>query len=651
MIFAGLIVSFSPAAPPPKKWVPPTGPLGEARLRLLHGNYAEARAGFEPLLKDDTTRPAAAIGISRAWCGEGEYDKALAAIDSALEKSPDSPDLQAARGDLLFGRGRWDEAGKAADAALAKDKDHFAARWVKARILRDSGDMTKADTEVRWFVRTYTARSNANNDVIDPEELVIIGQAGAENARWHNLSKQFNFILNEVYSDATKADKDFWWAEYYAGTMLLEKYNRPDAVEAFDKALKINPKAAEPFVGKGMAALQKFDLKEAEQFADEALKINPKLPAALRLRAELHLMASEPVEAEKLLLAAKAVNPRDAATLGRLAGLLRAQHKTDAVAAVTKEAEGFDTKPGLFYYEFAESLEERKQYDKAEEYYKKAADLRPMLIGPRNSLGLLYLRMGKEKEGKEVLDAAFKTDPFNVRVANMIKVMKHLDKYDTRKTPHFEIRFDPALDKMLIEFVAEYLEETHAELKRQFHYEPPTTILFEVFNSHEMFSGRTIGLPDLHTIGASTGRIVAIASPAAKGLKRPFNWGRVVRHELTHVFNLSQTNFFCPHWLTEGLAVRNEHMSRPIEWTKLLLEAQRADKLFTLDTVMLGFVRPKTPDEWTLAYCQSHIYVEFLVKSYGEEAIAKMLDAYRTGADTATARPGSCAASISRRSR
>ncbi|HEY2784670.1 MAG TPA: tetratricopeptide repeat protein, partial [Fimbriiglobus sp.] len=641
LFFAGLVVSFSPAAPP-KKWVPPAGPLGDARQRLLHGNYAEARAGFEPLLSDDATRPAAAIGISRAWCGEGEYDKALAALDAAVAKSPNSADLNAARADLLFERGKWDEAAKAADAALAKDKDNFLARWVKARIARDSGDLPKADTDVRWFVRTYSARSQADNDVTDPDDLAIVGHAGAENARWHNISRQFSFILNEVYGDALKADKDFWWAEYYAGMMLLEKYNRPDAVEAFDKALKINPKAAEPFVGKGLAALQKFDLKEAEEFADKALKINPRLPAALRLRAELHLMANESAEAEARLLAAKAVNPRDAATLGRLAGCYAAERKPEAVAAVVKDAESYDAKPGQFYYEYAESLEERKQYVLAEDLFKKAADLRPMLIGPRNSLGLLYLRLGQETEGKEVLAAAFKADPFNVRVANMIKVMKHLDKYDTRKTPHFVIRFDPAHDKLLIEFMADYLEQTYAQLKRQYGYEPPQPILFEVFKSHEMFSGRTIGLPDLHTIGASTGRIVAIASPAAEGLRRPFNWGRVIRHELTHIFNLSQTNFFCPHWLTEGLAVRNEHMTRPIEWTKLLLEAQRAGKLFNLDNVMLGFVRPRTPDEWTLAYCQSNLYVEFLVKTYGEGAVSRMLDVYKTGADTDTALRQAC---------
>ena len=74
---------------------------------------------------------------------------------------------------------------------------------------------------------------------------------------------------------------------------------------------------------------------------------------------------------------------------------------------------------------------------------------------------MLYLRLGKETEGRKLLDAAFEADPFNVRVANSLKVMQHLDKYATitdRRTTSCE--FDPEKDKVLAEFLAEYLEET-----------------------------------------------------------------------------------------------------------------------------------------------------------------------------------------------
>jgi tetratricopeptide (TPR) repeat protein len=638
-----LLLALTAAAPATEKWAP--GPFAEARTRLLKGNYDEARAEYEAVAKKDPKlAPRAAVGVSQTYRQVGEYDKALAALSDALKAAADHPDLLAARADLLADLGRWDEAMADAEAAVKKKDMHVRAMWTRARLLRDTGKLTEADDANRQIVRYYTRRNQADDEITDPDELLAVAFAGAENAKLHKRPDQLRFVLNEVVKDALKFDPDLWPAEQFAGNLLLEKFNRPDALSAFDAALKINPKAADALVGKGQAALQKFELKEAEAFADQALKVNPRHPAALRLKADVYLIGSEYATAEKLLTQAKAVNPRDPVTLGRLAGCYLVQRKTAQFDATVKEAEASDARPAVFYHELADALEERKRYLQAERFYQKAAELRPLLPGPSNGLGMLYLRLGKEKEGRALLARGFEGDPFNVRVANTIKVMKHLDGYATLTTDHYELRYDPKTDKVLAEFVAEYLEETHAELKRQFAYEPPGKTLIEVFSTHEMFSGRTVGLPDLHTIGACTGKVVAMASPKAKGVARPFNWGRVMRHELTHIFNLVQTDYLCPHWLTEGLAVRNENMARPPLWTTILRDRLDRDELFTLDTVMLGFVRPKGPDEWTLAYCQSQLYVEYLTKTYGEPAIAKLLVAYRDGKDTTEALKEACGA-------
>ena len=615
----------------------PKGPLAEARQRLNKGNFAEARAEYAKHLADGKHGPTAAIGLANAWRAEGEYTKAGGAIADALKAHDNNADLIAARADLAFELGKWDEAVADADAAMKIKDDHFLARWVKARLARDRGDMDAADQQMRWFVRTYNAASNADKDIVDPELLLLVGLAATENARWNNLGNQFRFILREIYGDALKSEPDCWRAELYAGRMLLEKYNRPQALEAFDNALKINPNAAEAIVGKGAAALQKFELKEAEQFADDALKHNPKLPEALRLKADILFIGGDFAGAEKQLLAARAINPRDAATLGKLAGCYVLMRKTAEFNDLVKTAEGFDSKPAPFYHELAEYLEDRKLYLQAESYFKKAVELRPKYSAPRTSLGLLDMRLGKEAEGKEILDGAFKADPFNVRVANMRKVIDHLSKYTVIKTEHYDLKFDKETDRVLALFLAEYLEETHADLKKQFGYEPTERIPIEVFNRHDMFSGRTVGLPDLHTIGACTGRVVAMASPTAQGLRKPFNWGRVIRHEVTHIFNLAQTDFQCPHWLTEGLAVQNEHMERPLDWISTLRDRADENTLFNLDTVLMGFAKPKDPSEWGLAYCQSQLYVEYMVKSHGQASVGKILNAYRDGLDTGAA--------------
>jgi len=605
-------------------------PLAEARLLWLKGNYAEARAIYESQPKN----AAAACGVARTFVSEGESAKALATIDAALKAFPDDPALLAERADLLYEAGQWEDALKAAEKAIKLKDEQFLARWVRARILRDTGSLKDADTEMRWFVRTYTRRSNMDADIKDPDELMMVGQAGSENARWHSLSDQFEFILNDVYGDVLKIEPACWQAEYLAGSMLLEKMNLPEAGKAFNKALKLNPRAAEAHVGKGQAALIAFDLKTAEEYADLALKVNPKLPAALRLRADIHWAAGEIAKSQALLEQARGINGRDEATLARLAGCHKVMKNVTEFDKIAAEVERYNPRPALFYFDLADALEDRKLYTDAEKYYRKALELNDKLAGPKNQLGLLYLRLGKEDEARVLLDKAFTFDPFNVRVANSRKVLKHLTGYETKESKHYILKFDPKTDAVLAEFVLEFLEETHARLAKDFNYEFEGKMLIEIFNSHEMFSGRTVALPDLHTIGACTGRVVTMVSPRGKGLTKTFNWGRVIRHELVHIFNLAQTDYQVPHWLTEGLAVRNEGGSRPPAWSVSLRERFDSDNLFNLDNVLFGFVRPKSPEDWTMAYYQSYLYVEYLISAYKIEAVGRMLDAYAAGLDT-----------------
>src|SRR5207245_6828325 len=222
--------------------------LAEAGQRRMGANYEEARELYQALAKEAQARDprgapfaAASIGLSRALHSQGSHDKAMEVVDAAVASSPADADLQARRAELLYLRGRWEDAEKAAAKALAAKPEHFLARFVRAQVYDDPGDIKRADAEYGWFVRTFSDRSQNDNDIKNPEELLLVGLAAAQYARWHNLAEEFRTILNDVYGDALKNDKEFWPAEYQAGMLLLEKYNRGEALDAFDKALTINP--------------------------------------------------------------------------------------------------------------------------------------------------------------------------------------------------------------------------------------------------------------------------------------------------------------------------------------------------------------------------------------------------------------------------
>ncbi|MFQ3593707.1 MAG: tetratricopeptide repeat protein, partial [Gemmataceae bacterium] len=613
--------------------------LKEARTRWLKGNYEEAQEQFEDLLKDPKSRVPATIGLSRTLESQGLYDKALEVVAKAVLEAPNEADLHARHAELLHFRGRLDEAEKAANAALALKDKHLPARWVRAQVFAERGDLKKADAEHIAILRIYNASIDTADEIRDSDWLLVVALASAENARWKSLADEFQTILEDLLGDAIKAEPNFWPAELHAGLLLLEKYNRGEALDAFDKALKINPSAAEALVARGLYAMQRFEFKDAERFAERALKINPSLPEALRLRADVHFATSDLASAKKELATAQKINPRDERTLARLAAChLVANEKQafeDLVAQVSKNS----TNPGIFYFELAERVEERRRYDLAEKYYREAVKLRPELAAPLNGLGMLLLRIGQEKEGRELIEKGFKADRFNIRISNMRKVMNHLDSYSELKTKHYIIRYDAKNDPILARVLGEYLESIYEELAAKFNYRPESPILIELFRNHTMFSGRTIALPDLHTIGACIGRVVTMVSPNEKNARgerarAPFNWNRVIRHEMVHIFNLAQTKYQVPHWFTEGLAVSNEGFPRPPSWNQMLLERVPAGNTLNLDTIDLAFIRPRDALEWQQAYAQAQLYVEYIEKTHGKEAVGKMLDEFAKGATT-----------------
>src|SRR5438445_216468 len=82
-------------------------------------------------------------------------------------------------------------------------------------------------------------------------------------------------------------------------------------------------------------------------------------------------------------------------------------------------------------------------------------------------------------------------------------------------------RFDKKNDKVLAAFLADVLEDTFAELAKQYGFTPPGKILVEVFARRQIFSGRIALLPGIPGAvqGACTGPLVALPSPAADGGK------------------------------------------------------------------------------------------------------------------------------------
>jgi hypothetical protein len=105
----------------------------------------------------------------------------------------------------------------------------------------------------------------------------------------------------------------------------------------------------------------------------------------------------------------------------------------------------------------------------------------------------------------------------------------------------------------------------------------------------------------------------------------------LVSHELTHlVFNEAVKNpyHFPPRWLNEGLAV---HLSQGYDTADraTVSNAVRAGSIIPLEG--LAGLFPTTRDRFSLAYAESASAIDFLVRTYGEEALVRLITSYADG--------------------
>lgn len=613
--------------------------LDVARGLWQKGNYREAFEKYDAMKSGD--RSAIALGKARCLSSEGKYAEATKVLETAL-KPPTDPkavldaralaSLEATLAELNFDLGNYDKALSLADHAVETYSDQLPARWIRSQTLTATGRYEAANKDLEWFAKYYNQKQPK-----DPDELLLIAKATAEYSRWNKLPDEFDFILNELLVDAGKAREDFWQAHCEAGLLCIDKYDKARGVPELKKALEINPSAVEALVGLGVSALQELDYLEGNNFADQALAVNSSSAPALRLKADLLLADSRTPQAMAELKKALAVNPHSEETLAGIAAchyLLKQPAEAKKIEAqILKQ----NPKPGLFYHLVAEPLEARRQFDIAEQYYTKAIEAAPHLAAPLNGLGMLFMRVGKEDEARKVFALARKLDPFHVRVFNWTKVLEHMENYKVIKTDHYEVYYRPDLDEMLAQYMSEHLEMKHPELCKRFGYNPPGRSKIDLMVDHKWFSARVVGLPSVGTVGACTGKVVALTSP--RSLQSSYHWARVLTHEVTHIITLQQTNFNIPHWYTEALAVLSEGFPRPQVWNQLLVERVPKNDLLNLDTINHAFVRPKTPLDWQMAYCQAVLYAEFMLERFGSDSLAKLLAAYQAGLETDVAIP------------
>ncbi len=623
--------SDGPAAASPPAASQPAATLRDAHDLYMEGYYDRAVEQYDILAADPQNRLAATLGIARCRLMTGDYADAEARLATVQDTGTRSAEWFTLAMELDATLGRYPEGIDHARQAVKLENAHYQARYGLGQLLETVGRRDEAVEAYRWFETLVSQRF--------PETAEAVTATAQGFNRYNiltthpNLNERTVYVLQELLQVAyTRMDRTCWPARVAAADLLRSRFNLAEAAADYQAALRINNNLPEAYVGLGRIALNAWDFDESDRRVDQALAVNPRYVPALTLRAEQKITERRYAEAAEVCRRALEINPNDVRSLSLAAAAALSRGEGETAADLQEWVEWINPHPAVMHAILGDVLGGLRQYADSEAHYLRALEYDPTDANTRCELGMMYMQWGYEDKARAALDAAWALDEFNDRTKNTLELLASLAAFATHETEHFIIRYDAERDAVLPRYMAGYLEEIYDEVCRDYATKPEVKTIVEVFPTARGFGVRITGKPWIFTVGACTGRVIALSSPRHDlQLPGPYNYARVLRHEFAHTVTLAATHNRIPHWFTEGLAVFQEDAPRSFEWCALLADRVRRDRLFTLESIDWGFMRPRRPDDRQAAYAQSQWMCEYLVERCGYDVLNHMLADYREG--------------------
>jgi len=219
-------------------------------------------------------------------------------------------------------------------------------------------------------------------------------------------------------------------------------------------------------------------------------------------------------------------------------------------------------------------------------------------------------------------------------------------KFKQESSQHFILRYAHPKDRVLVAYALHALERSYEEIGRDLGVYPKERVIVEFYPTLKSFvyaTGftreeiRTIGV-----VGVCNFNRIMVLSPRLLPMGYP--WIDTLAHEYTHYLVFVGSGNGVPVWLHEGIAKFEEKRWRengppamdPLYET-LLAKAIKDDDFVPIGKMHPSFGKLENAGEAQLAFAQVGSMVDFLVRRWGEGALAGLLSATDDKGDLDTA--------------
>ncbi|MDK2907237.1 MAG: hypothetical protein PWQ66_1198, partial [Petrotoga sp.] len=217
----------------------------------------------------------------------------------------------------------------------------------------------------------------------------------------------------EAFDKAIEINPQFAEAWINKGVDLAELERYEEALKAFDKAIEIKPQYAQAWFKKGFALGELGKYEEALKAYEKAIEINPQDDVAWFAKGFALSKLARYEEVLKAFDKAIEINPQDAiAWFAKGFALSKLARYEEALKAYKKAIE-INPQEDIAWLAKGFSLTELGRYEEAVEAYEKAIEINsqvPMTYIAYTNLGELFFKLGNLKEASENVEKALNID-------------------------------------------------------------------------------------------------------------------------------------------------------------------------------------------------------------------------------------------------
>ncbi|MDA7657929.1 tetratricopeptide repeat protein, partial [Verrucomicrobia bacterium] len=515
--------------------------------------------------------------------------------------------------------GEYDAAYETLTAGLEETRERSIRLYYLGReVMRFQNRPAEADKYIEKINELAGTRGWAYRDT---ENLIALGKTALA------LGEEPRWVLEFFFDPGKKMDPPLRESFLAAGDLALDKEDFAEAAATFREGLVHFEEDPDFLFGLAMAVASR-DQEAMGDLIERTLDVNPRHISALLKLSDHYIDAEEFQLAEDSIEKALAINKEHPEAWAYRAVIAHFESEHD------RERQAHETSLKHWKSNFrvehliGKKLSQKYRFKEGATYQRRALDANPEFSKAQIQLAQDLLRLGDEEEGWTWAARAHDKDGYNVTAYNLVTLKTTLDEYKTLETDSFIVRMPAEEAPIFGNQVLDLLEEAKQVLSAKYGVELERRIIIELFGNQKDFGVRTFGMPhNPGFLGVCFGNVITANSPSTQGAN-PSNWRAVLWHEFCHVITLTMTKNKMPRWLSEGISVFEE-LERDPSWGQSMTPEYRErilnGKMTPVSDLSAAFMRASSGEDMQFAYYQSCLVVQFLVETYGIEAVSKVL--------------------------